>query len=74
MSKYDSLWKYVSECGKENLTLKFDEIEKIAGVSLDHSFLQYKKELVGFGWEVVKISLKNQTVLFGKKLVLNNEV
>lgn len=74
MSKYDSLWKYVSECGKENLTLKFDEIEKIAGVSLDHSFLQYKKELVGFGWEVVKISLKNQTVLFGKTLVLNNEV
>lgn len=74
MSKYDSLWKYVSECGKENLTLKFDEIEKIAGVPLDHSFLQYKKELVGFGWEVVKISLKNQTVLFGKTLVLDNEV
>lgn len=74
MSKYDLIWKYVSECGKENLTLKFDEIEKISGVPLDHSFLQYKKELVGLGWEVVKISLKNQTVLFGKTLVLNNEL
>ena len=42
----------------------FEEIEALAGVPLDHSFLQYKKELAAFGWQVKKISMKGQTVLF----------
>ena len=39
-------------------------IGAIAGVPLDHSFLNYKKELLPHGWEVGKISMKQQTVRF----------
>ncbi|MDD6265938.1 MAG: hypothetical protein PUB34_06555 [Clostridia bacterium] len=46
--------------------LTFAEIEQIVGVSIDHSFLASKKELVGYGYQMVKISLKQQTVLFQK--------
>ena len=45
MSKYGELWKYVSEKDGDELSLSFDEIESVAGVALDHSFLNYKKEL-----------------------------
>ena len=45
MSKYSELWKYVSEKDGDELSLSFDEIESVAGVALDHSFLNYKKEL-----------------------------
>ena len=57
MSKYDKLWEYEEK-------QEFDEIGTIAGVPLDHSFLNYKKELVPHGWEVGKISMKQQTVRF----------
>jgi hypothetical protein len=67
MSKYNSLWAYIDESGKPQLTLTFDEIGQIAGVPMDHSFLKYKKELFSYGYEVVKISTKAQTVLFAKK-------
>ena len=39
----------------------------IAGVPLDHSFLKYKKELCNYGYEVSKISMKEQTVHFSKQ-------
>lgn len=64
MSKYDTLWKYIQKSGEPELTLTFDEIERLAGVPLDHSFLKYKKELFEYGYEVKKISMKAQTVLF----------
>ena len=48
----------------DELVLTFDEIGAIAGVPLDHSFLNYKKELLPHGWEVGKISMKQQTVRF----------
>ena len=67
MSKYNSLWAYIHESGKPQLILTFDEIGQIAGVPLDHSFLKYKKELYSYGYEVVRISLKAQTVLFAKR-------
>ena len=41
-------------------------INEIAGVSVDHSFLTYKKELTEYGYRVGKISLKAQTVVFEK--------
>ena len=44
MSKYHMLWMYVQNSGKQQLMLSFDEIEKIEGIPLDHSFLKYKKE------------------------------
>ena len=42
----------------------FDEMEKIAGFPIDHSFLAYKKELTEYGFMVGKISMKEQTVSF----------
>jgi len=43
-----------------------DEIKDIAGIPLDHSFLNYKKELTEYGYQVGKISMKEQTVIFNK--------
>ena len=67
MSKYHALWAYIQRSDRKQLTLTFDEIGQIAKVPLDHSFLKYKKELLEFGYEVGKISMKNQTVVFIKK-------
>lgn len=64
MSKYDKLWDYIAEQPGESLDLSFEEISDIAGVPLDHSFLNYKKELLLRGWQVGKISMKKQTVHF----------
>ena len=67
MSKYYALWAYIQKSDKQQMTLTFDEIGQIAEVPLDHSFLKYKKELSDYGYEVGKISMKNQTVVFIKK-------
>ena len=64
MSKYDRLWEYVATQPGDGLDLSFDEIGKIAGAPLDHSFLNYKKELLPFGWQAGKISMKGQVVHF----------
>nr|WP_305182865.1 hypothetical protein [uncultured Schaedlerella sp.] len=66
MSKYNALWEYVQKSGTESFRLTFEEIQNIAGIPIDHSFLKYKKELVEYGWQVGKISMKEQTVLFHK--------
>jgi hypothetical protein len=66
VSKYDKLWEYVQKTGIQSLKLSFDEISDIAGIGLDHSFLNYKKELLQYGYQVEKISLKEKTVLFSK--------
>ncbi len=66
MSKYDALWEYVKKNGQESFPLTFEEIQEIAGVPIDHSFLKYKKELTEYGYQVGKISMKNETVLFHK--------
>ena len=66
MSKFDPLWNWIKENGTESFSLTFAEIEKIAGLPIDHSFLTYKKELPAYGFEVKKISMKEQTVSFGK--------
>ena len=66
MSKYDALWKYIGAQGEDTLKLTFSRIGEIAGIPIDHSFLRYKKELLEYGYEVGKISLKEQTVIFRK--------
>lgn len=66
MSKYNLLWEYIKKNNGESLKLTFAEIEKIAGIPIDHSFLKYKKELLEFGYQVGKISMKEQTVVFNK--------
>ena len=67
MSKYDALWKYVSETGKNHFMLTYVEIENIAGTPIDHSFLTHKKELLEYGYKVGKISMKEQNVEFIKE-------
>lgn len=52
MSKYNSLWEYVQNNGKQSFKLTFEEIQNIAGIAIDHSFLKYKKELIDYGYEV----------------------
>ena len=64
MSKYDALWAYVQKDGSATLKLTFEQIQEIAGVPIDHSFLKYKKELTDYGYQVGKISMKEQTVVF----------
>lgn len=67
MSKYEALWKYVSEMERDSIKLSYADIENIAGVPIDHSFLSYKKELLEYGYKVGKISMKEQTVEFIKE-------
>jgi hypothetical protein len=64
MSKYDPLWEWIQKNGDDRFSLTYDEIEKIAGLPIDHSFLTYKKELTEYGYKVVKISMKEQKVMF----------
>lgn len=66
MSKYSPLWAYIRQREAGPLELTFGEIGEIAGVPLDHSFLKYKKELLEYGWQVKKISMKKETVIFEK--------
>ena len=67
MSKYNALWEYVKISGAQSLELTFDEIQNIAGVQIDHSFLNFKKELTNYGYRVGKISMKEKTVNFEKE-------
>ena len=48
MSKYEKLWMYFKTQASPKITLTYAEIEELAGVPLDHSFLTYKKELLAF--------------------------
>lgn len=66
MSKYDSLWKWIQDNGTDKFSLTYAEIEEIAGLPIDHSFLTYKNELMEYGYKVGKISMKEQKVLFEK--------
>ena len=66
MSKYEPLWDWVGRQAAKNLTLTFAELQQILGFPIDHSFLNYKKELLAYGYRVGKISMKKQTVDFQK--------
>lgn len=67
MSKYEPLWKWIRDNGTDSFKLTYAEIEEIAGVPIDHSFLKYKKELSEYGFCVGKISMKEETVSFQKE-------
>ena len=68
MSKYEPLWKWTSENRQDNFKLTYAQIEEILGFPIDHSFLKYKKELLEYGYQVGKISMKEETVTFEKRL------
>lgn len=64
MSKYHALWEYIQKNGRPSFQLTFEEIQSITGTPIDHSFLNHKKELIEYGYQVQKISMKAGTVLF----------
>ena len=66
MSKYEPLWKYLKIEEKDTYQLSYEEISKILGFDIDHSFLTYKKEAKEYGYEVGKISIKEKKVIFNK--------
>ena len=66
MSKYEPLWKYIKENKKDEYKLTYEDIRSVLGFDIDHSFLKYKKELLEYGYEVVKISIKEKYVLIHK--------
>ena len=66
MSKYGPLWDYIKETNNEELKLSFEDIKSIIGFEIDHSFLNYKKELIEYGYFVNKISLKEKYIIFNK--------
>lgn len=66
MSKYNPLWEYIQNREESPLKLTFSEIRDILRTEIDHSFLKYKKELTEYRYEVKKISLKEQTIIFEK--------
>ena len=65
MSKYEPLWNYVKS-QEADFTLTYEQIEKILGFKIDHSFLMYKKESANYGYVVGKISLKEKTLILRK--------
>jgi 6-pyruvoyl-tetrahydropterin synthase len=66
MSKYYPLWQHIQKNNQDNLVLSFDDVKNILGFKIDHSFLNYKKELTTYGYQVAKISLKEKKVNFTK--------
>lgn len=66
MSKYQPLWQYMSTREEEVVELSFEDIKKILGFPIDHSFLNYKKELLAYGYRVRKIFLKDKKIVFEK--------
>jgi len=64
VSKYEPLWVHIAAMDGEEVTLSFEQVAHILGFPIDHSFLNFKKELAAFGWQGDPISLKNQTVRF----------
>lgn len=64
MSKYEKLYNYLRESCLGTETLTFDEIYRICGAYVDSEFISRKKELEAYGFSVVRINMKDRTVLF----------
>lgn len=66
MSKYNTLLKYLKDNNKDSYKLSFSEIKTILGFDIDHSFLKYKTELKDYGYEINKLSIKEEYIIFSK--------
>ena len=62
----DNMWKYIKDNEKAEYKIHYEEIRNILGFDIDHSFLKYKKELLEYGYEITKISIKEKYVLIHK--------
>lgn len=66
MSKYNPLWNHIQQCSAPTYKMSFHEIKDVLGFEIDHSFLNFKKELIQYGYQVQKVSLKEKWVNFSK--------
>lgn len=66
MSKYNPLWETIKRRSEDDFKLSFDEVAQILGFPIDHSFLTFKKELITYGYQVEKISMKEKWIKFIK--------
>lgn len=66
MSKYKLLWDYILRNKKDKYKLSYEKIKNILEFDIDHSFLKYKKELLNYGYEVKKISIKEKFIIIEK--------
>ena len=66
MSKYEPLWIYLKKEQKESFRLSFDDILNILGFKIDHTYIKYKNEAKDYGYEVIKISLKEKYIIISK--------
>ncbi len=62
MSKYQTLWEYLKNNNQDTYELTFKEIKDLLGFPIDHAFLTYKKEALEYGYEVIKISMKQEKI------------
>ena len=67
MSKYNKLFEYFKNNNQEDYTLSFKDIQNITDNKIDHLFLKYKYELINYGYEITKISLKEEIIKFHKR-------
>ena len=63
MSKYNKLFEYFKNNNQEDYTLSFKDIQNITDNKIDHLFLKYKYELINYGYEITKISLKEEIIV-----------
>ena len=66
MSKYNRLWENIRKNGESRNSLSFSEVNDILDFEIDHSFLNYKKELKNYGYEITKISLMDKKIFYKK--------
>ena len=66
MSKYEALWTYLKDNCLSTETLSFEEIFRISRVRVDSEFISRKREAERYGISVMKINMKNETVLFAR--------
>ena len=66
MSKYNQLWENIKVAGESRNVLNFSEVKDILGFELDHSLLNFKKELLNYGYQIIKISLKDKKIFYKK--------
>ena len=63
---YEKLWNYLSNSVLSTETLTFDDIYRIANVDVDSSFLNRKRDCERYGITIMKINMRDRTVLFAR--------
>ncbi len=62
MSKYRPLWEYIKQNSAQRLT--FSQIQTILGFQIDHSFLNYKKELEEYYMSTRHLTIRSAAISY----------